>query len=164
MNIVLAIVILLAYIIFTCKRRGGVPSSLSASVFSLPYKLRWLWTVTLLAVCFLCLMPWPWSYLDKVSENTQFLAFIAIAALAFVGGAPLVKDRQDIAYKVHCSAAVICAVSSQAVLVFNRPLLLLLWLPWLYWFVWQTRDRVWQTQTFWGEMVCFGSTFIYCMI
>lgn len=130
-------------------------------MFALPHRKRWIWTVVLYAVCFLCLMPWPWSYLDKVSENTQFLAFIAIAALAFVGAAPLVKDNQTLAYKVHCTAAIICGVCSQLVLIFNQPWLLLLWLPWLYWFVFKTRNEIWQTQTFWAEMVCFGSTFVF---
>ena len=162
MNILFAAIILLVYTLVLCKRIGDVPPSLSASVFAMPQSRRWIWTVVLYAVCFLCLMPWPWSYLDKVSENTQFLAFIAIAALAFVGAAPLVKDNQTLAYKVHCTAAIVCAVCSQLVLVFNNAWLLLLWLPWIYWFVWKTRSSVWETQTFWAEMVCFASTLIFC--
>ena len=119
MNILLATIILLVYTLILCKKIGGVPPSLSASVFALQENRRWIWTAVLYGVCFLCLMPWPWSYLDKVSENPQFLAFIAIAALAFVGAAPLVKDKADITYKVHCVSAVICAVCSQLVLAFN---------------------------------------------
>lgn len=97
MNIVLAIIILLGYTIALCIKGGGVPSSLSASVFDLPKGKRWIWTVVLFAVCFLC-VP---TYVEVTSENTQFLAFIAIAALAFVGAAPLVADKTDLAYKVH---------------------------------------------------------------
>ena len=140
MNILFAAIILLVYTLVLCKRIGDVPPSLSASVFAMPQSRRWIWTVVLYAVCFLCLMPWPWSYLDKV------------------------KDNQTLAYKVHCTAAIVCAVCSQLVLVFNNAWLLLLWLPWLYWFVWKTRSSVWETQTFWAEMVCFGSTLIFCAI
>lgn len=112
MNILIAITILLVYTIALCIKGGGIPASLSASVFSLPQSKRWIWTVLLALVCFLC-VP---TYIEKTGENTQFLAFTAIAALAFVGGAPLVKDKSDIAYKVHCVAAVVCALCSQLVL------------------------------------------------
>ena len=144
MNIVIAIIILLGYTIAICIKGGGVPSSLSASVFNLPKNQRWIWTVVLYAVVFLC-VP---TYLDKVGENTQFLAFIAIAALAFVGAAPLVADKTDLAYKVHCVAAVVCAVCSQLVLVFNQPWLLVCWVPFVFAFVWITKDHPWKNVTF----------------
>ena len=160
MNIVLAIIILLVYTIALIIKGGGVPSSLSASVFDLPKGKRWIWTVVLFAVCFLC-VP---TYVEVTSESTRFLAFIAIAALAFAGAAPLVADKTDIAYKVHCVAAVVCAVCSQLVLVFNQPWLLLCWVPWLIVFVWITKDRPWNNLTFWAEMVCFGSTFAFCLL
>ena len=155
MNIVIAIIILLGYTIALCIKGGGVPSSLSASVFDLPKSQRWIWTVVLYGVVILA-MP---TYMDKVSQNTQFLALLAMAGLAFVGAAPLVKDHQELAYKVHCWAAVICAVCSQMVLVFNQPWLLLCWVSWAAAF-----HRPWRTQTFWGEMVCFVSTFAFCLI
>lgn len=168
MNIVLAIIILLGYTIALCWKGGGVPSSLSASVFDLPKGQRWIWTVVLYAVCFCVLVPFGSggvSFLDKVSENTQFLAFIAIAALAFVGAAPLVADKTDLAYKVHCVAAVVCAVCSQLVLVFNQPWLLFCWFPFVVAFVYMWAAHfAWRTKTFWAEMVCFGSTFIFCLI
>lgn len=171
MNIVIAIIILLGYTIALCIKGGGVPSSLSASVFDLPKGKRWIWTVVLYAVCILVLFPFglPYgvSFLDKVSENTQFLAFIAMVGLAFVGAAPLVADKTDMAYKVHCFAAVLCAVSSQLVLVFNQPLFLVFWIPWLFCFVdlWRGKQlSTWTTKVFWAKMVCFGSTFAFCLI
>lgn len=167
MNIILAIIILLGYTIALCIKGGGVPSSLSASVFDLPKGQRWIWTVVLYAVCFCVLVPFGSggvSFLDKVSENTQFLAFIAIAALAFVGAAPLVADKTDLAYKVHCVAAVVCAVCSQLVLVFNQPWLLDCWFPWVGYLVYMAIDKKhWTTKVFWAEMVCFGSTFAFCL-
>ena len=171
MNIVIAIIILLGYTIALCIKGGGVPSSLSASVFDLPKSKRWIWTVMLYAVCFCVLVPFGWhsvSFLDKVSGDTQFLAFIAIAALAFVGAAPLVADKADLAYKVHCGAAVVCAVCSQLVLVFNQPWLLLCWIPWVGCFAISLFSKnihyKWNTKVFWAEMVCFGSTFVFCLI
>ena len=162
MNIVIAIIVLLAYTIALCIKGGGIPPSLSASVFDLKQSMRWIWTVVLAAVCFLC-VP---TYIEKTGENTQFLAFIAIAALAFVGGAPLVIDTKDIAYKVHCVAAAVCALCSQLVLVFNQPWLLLCWFPWALEEFIETDlfEKRWITQVFWVEMVCFANTFLYCII
>ena len=168
MNIVLAIIILLMYTVALIIKGGGVPSSLSASVFDLPKNQRWIWTVMLYAVCFCVMVPFGSggvSFLDKVSGDTQFLAFIAIAALAFVGAAPLVADKTDLAYKVHCVAAVVCAVCSQLVLVFNQPCLLFCWFPFVVAFVYMWAAHfAWRTKTFWAEKVCFGSTFIFCLI
>ena len=165
MNIIIAIVILAVYTLVLIMIGGQIPSSLSASVFSLPMSKRWIWTVVLAAVCFLC-VP---TYVCKAGDNTQFLAFIAIAALAFVGAAPLVKDKTDLAYKVHCVAAVICAVCSQLVLVFNIPegSVICLWMPFIIALIIKTNAwdfSKWHTMMFWAEMVCFVSTFAFCLI
>ncbi len=161
MNTICAIIILAGYTLMMIKAGGKVPSSLSASVFDLPYNKRWIWSVVIFLVCFLC-VP---TYIDKVSENTKFLAFIAIAGLAFVGAAPLVKDKDDIAYKVHCVGAIICAVCSQLVLIFNQPLLLLGWIPFIAYEAWRFRNaRKWRTEVFWGEQECFANTFAFCLL
>jgi hypothetical protein len=162
MNIVIAIIVLLAYTIALCIKGGGIPPSLSASVFDMKQSVQWIWTAVLAAVCFMC-VP---TYIEKTGENTQFLAFISIAALVFVGGAPLVEDTKDIAYKVHCVAALVCAACSQLVLVFNQPWLLLCWFPWAVAEFIETDifEKRWITQVFWAEMVCFANTFSYCII
>ncbi len=162
MNIILAIVILAGYTVGMIIKGKRVPASLSASVFDLKESQRWIWTVVLCAVVFLC-VP---TIIERTKEETQFLAFLAIGALGFVGAAPLVRDTTDIAYKVHCVAAGICAGCSQLMLVFNEPWLLLCWVPWVVAFVWiitKTHAR-WRTMVFWGEMVCFGNTFAYCLM
>lgn len=160
MNIVIAILILLVYTLVMIKIGGSIPPSLSASVFNIPTNKRWIWTVILFAVCFLC-VP---TYIEKTDINTQFLSFLSIGGLAFVGAAPLVKFSDDeMQFKVHKVGAIVCAACSQLVLVFNCPWLLLLWIPFTaYGFVngWKT----WKTMIFWGEMVCFSGTFIYCLI
>jgi hypothetical protein len=161
-NILIAIAILLAYVLSMIKDEGCIPSSLSVTVFSMEKKDRWIWCLVIWAVVFICLP----TYICKVGENTKFLAFLAMAGLLFVGGAPLViKSEDKMQYFVHCGAAVVCAVCSQLVLVFNQPLLLLAWVPWVVAFVWITKDSPrWRTMTFWGEMVCFANTFTFCLI
>lgn len=170
MNIVLAIIILLGYTISLCIKGGRIPSSLSASVFNLPTNKRWIWTVVLYSVYFLVLypvdiLPYSVSILDKASENTRFLIFIAVAALAFVGAAPLVKDKTDLAYKVHCVSAVISAVASQIFLGFNNWIILLLWIPFIFAFsIYYNKKANFRTKVFWAEQVCFSGIFVYCLI
>ena len=160
MNILIAIVILAVYTLSMIKDEGRIPSSLSATVFSMEKKDRWIWCLVIWAVVFICLP----TYIDKVGDNTKFLAFLAMAGLLFVGGAPLVMKSEDkMQYWVHCGAAVVCAVCSQIVLVFNQPWLLLAWVPFVvagFIIGWKR----WSTMTFCGEMVCFGNTFAFCMI
>lgn len=162
MNILIAIAILLAYMLSMIKDEGRIPSSLSATVFSMEKKDRWIWCLVIWAVVFICLP----TYIDKTGENTKFLAFLAMAGLLFVGGAPLVlKDEDRMQYLVHCGAAVVCAVCSQLVLVFNLPWLLLAWVPYIgYWAASLYYKDKFRTNVFWAEMVCFTNTFTFCLI
>lgn len=160
--VILAIITLGIYTVSIIRKGGIVPSSLSASVFILPYGRRWIWSAVIFAVCFLCISP----YVTKTGEQTQFLAFLSIAGLLFVGGAPLVRSWQDnLQFQVHQWGAILCAACSQLVLVFNCPYLLLCWTPFVAYEAWRFINYLkWRTEVFWGEMVCFASTFIYCLI
>ena len=142
------------------KIGGSIPPSLSASVFNIPTNKHCIWTVVLFAVCFLC-VP---TYIEKTSENTQFLAFLAIAGLAFVGAAPLVKFSDDeMQFRVHEIGAVVCAACSQLVLAFNNAWLLLMWIPFIM-FGCIVGFNMWREKIFWAEMVCFSNTFAFCLI
>lgn len=160
-QITITFLTLLVYIVVLSIYGGRIPPSLSDSVFYLKQEKRWIWTLFLFIFSFLTI---PVA-IEVADENTKFLAFLAIAALAFVGAAPLVRDTSDIAYKVHCWAAAICAACSQLLLLFNSYWFLLLWVPWgitLLWF--KCRSQKWRTMVFWGEMVCFTDTLIFCLI
>ena len=145
------------------KIGGSISPSLSASVFNIPTNKRWIWTVVLFAVCFLC-VP---TYIEKTDINTQFLSFLSIGGLAFIGAAPLVKISDDeMQFRVHKGGAIICAACSQLVLAFNCPWLLLLWILYIIAFIKLNdfRAKGWNTKIFWAEMVCFSNTFIFCLI
>ena len=157
--ITIAAVLLIAYTVALCVN-NGIPRSLSASVFFLPRNGAWIWTAVIAAVA-LALAP----VLIGTAHRAQFLAFLACAGLLFVAGCPLVKDKGDMAYRVHLVAAIVCAVCAMGLVACNRPLLLLLWLPWLGVFIWKTKGvSTWPTQTFWAEMTCFAITFIYAYL
>lgn len=145
------------------KIGGSIPPSLSASVFNIPTNKRWIWTVILFVVCFLC-VP---TYIEKTDINTQFLSFLSIGGLAFVGAASLVKFSDDkMQFRVHEVGAIVCAACSQLVLVFNCPWLLLLWIPYIISFIKLNdfRAKGWNAKIFWAEMVCFSNTFTFCLI
>ena len=155
MNILLAFIILLVYTLYVIRLGGTIPPSLSESIFTLPRKRYWTWTATMFAVCILC-MP---SVIENTSTNTQFLAFIAVAAIGFVGAAPLCKYKDDkLQFNVHEKSAIIAGVLSQIVVFLNRPMLLALWFIYGAFF-----KKMTKTKLFWAEVVCFISTFLYCL-
>ena len=155
MNILLAFIILLVYTLYVIRLGGSIPPSLSESIFDVPYEKRWTWTATMFAVCVLC-MP---TIIENTSTNTQFLAFFAVAAIAFVGAAPLCKYKEDtLQFNVHEKAALVAGVLSQVVVFLNRPMLLALWVIYATFF-----KKMTKTKLFWAEVVCFISTFLYCL-
>ena len=159
--ITISLVLLIAYTATLCVVNKQIPSSLSSTVFFLPPTGAWLWTVVIAAVIF-NLAP---VLIGTTRESFQFLAFLASAGLLFVAGCPLVKDKGDMAYRVHCASAVVCAVSAMTLVAVSVPWLMLGWIPWLAVFLWQTRSHHdWRTQIFWAEMTCFLITYAYVYI
>ena len=92
--------------------RFGIPKSISESYYLLG-KMGWLFQVTLFSVAFL-VVP---TLIDRSSESTRFLAFLACMGLAFVGAAPLFKRKLD--GKVHYISAAMCCGGLVLWQVFN---------------------------------------------
>lgn len=107
----ISIVILSYYLAFVIAK-FGIPKSISETYYLLG-KMGWLFQVTLFSVAFL-VVP---TLIDMSSENTQFLAFLACAGLAFVGAAPLFKRKFD--GKVHYVSAAMCCGGLVLWQVFN---------------------------------------------
>ena len=129
MNVFIAILILLVYILTLIKIGGSTPPSLSVSIFNLPINKHWIWTVVIFTICIL-IVP---TYIEKADINTQFLSFLSIGGLGFVGAVPLVKLKNDVLqFKVHEIGAIICAICSQLVLIFNYPIFLCSWIILLF--------------------------------
>lgn len=159
--IIFATSLLIAYIVAFCIRHETIPDSLSASVFYMPKTCIWAWTIVIAAVT-LSLAP---ILISSVSESTMFLAFLTAAGLLFVAGAPLEKDKSELAYKVHCGGAIVCAIASQILITLNSPILLLCWIPWvIYYAISELREVVWRRSVFFAEMTCFFNTILYCFL
>lgn len=166
MNIIIAIVILIAYTITLCIIGKRIPNSLSASVFTLSNKLKWIWTAIIIAICFLC-VP---TFVDKCAGITKYFAFASICGLTVVGGIPLVKIKDDkLQHILHTCGAIICAICSQVAIGYNNPWLLFIWcaFPIIFGIYVKTTNctwKTWKTKIFWAEMICFINTFIFCLI
>lgn len=106
-----SMVIIFGYLAFVVAK-FGIPKSISDTYYLLG-KMGWLFQVTLFSVAFL-VVP---TLIDKSSENTQFLAFLACAGLAFVAAAPLFK--MELEGRVHYVSAAICCVGLVLWQVFN---------------------------------------------
>ena len=161
MNIIIAIIILLAYTIFACAYGHKIPKSLSTSVYQLPAWGRPVWTAVLVVIAFL-MVP---SFIDATADYFRVLAFIACASLGFVAGSPLtVKSKMGMGLAVHAWGAIICGIASQLAIALTAPLYLLCWLPFLGYFVYVKANHLtFRTALFWAEMTAFFTTFFFCL-
>lgn len=131
-----------------------IPESISQTVFLLPRKGQWAFTIVMWLVGFL-LLP---VLLEKVSEQTQFLAFLMVAGIGFVGAAPLVAKEKN---TIHYVFAVIAGITSQLLVALNQPLLLLTWFLYIgYNLVAKDVSR----NLFWVEVLCMLNIFALCLI
>ena len=159
MNLLIGISLLFGYIIGMSIRYKTIFSSISSTVYYLKNPCKIAWTIVVCATVFL-IAP---SLIGAFTGISQILAFFTAAGLLFVGGAPLVPNKTELSYKIHCGGAIFCAISSQILVAIEMPILLLMWIPIilvkLYFVV---KKKEWKTMVFFSELVCFISTFILC--
>lgn len=114
---ILSMTFLGSYVAKCVWASGALPTSVSETFYKLCHKRHFLtatWggALTLLA-----------PMLSASGDGTEFLAFLAVAGLLFVGAAPNFKSRQE-GY-VHTAGAVTLLACSVAWLALNRPACLL---------------------------------------
>ena len=156
---ILSFIILAAYTIGMCVYLKKIPSSLSMTAFYLSKQQRLLWFAAMWSVTFF-VAP---ALIGKTSGMTQCLAFISAGSLLIVGACPLIPGNEEIDYKLHCIAAILCAVASQLILLLSdKWWLLLAWVPFIVYAI-KKKDK-WKQRTFWAEMLCFFLIFIYVFL
>ena len=154
---ILSMAVLAAYTVALCKRCCKIPQTLSQSVFYLPTGWRWLWCVVIWLSGFM-IAP---AIMEVSSDHTRFVAFFAVGALLFVGATPLVRDKEDLSFKVHSVAAVVCGVASQVWLMLNSSLITAVMIA-AFWVL--CYFRVFKISVFLAEMVCFATIYAKCII
>lgn len=120
-----SLLLAVAFLAFAAWRLGGLPESISATVWALPRGgWRWLWAVWLWAVAITAFAPMV-ELMD--AHSLGILGFLPMVLLGFVGAMPLFVAEQRQAHNVLGVAA---GVASQ----FGPALLCMEWL-WLWWII-----------------------------
>ena len=85
--LIFAIILLVLYVGIVIWKKKELPKSISHMVYDLPKGgWRWIWTIWLWTVV-ICVAP---SLIEALSGSAfQFVGFLAIASLLFVGAIPL---------------------------------------------------------------------------
>jgi hypothetical protein len=146
----ISLVIIAVYLGWYLKSYG-VPESISQTVFKLPHEI--IFTLVMWAVAGLNIA----QMLERCSDETQFLAFLTMAGILFVGAAPLGKDCDE---RVHIGGALFFGICSQIMIALNAPLLLLAWLPCVWWLIKSAGSHF----KFWMEVTCIVDLLIFCLL
>lgn len=120
--LILGLVILISYSVFSGLLIGRLPVSLSETYYELKrVRKGWIFVLTLLVTAMTLLPIW----LDRTSESWyQFAVFLACSATIFVAFSPNYKF--GIERKVHYISAYIAGVSVVLYHIFNGTLLILM--------------------------------------
>jgi len=153
-SLVIASIITIALYVGAMAITGRrIPESISSTVFLLPRNGQWVFTLVMWLVGFL-LMP---VLMEKVSEQTQFVAFIMIAGILFVGASPLVLKEKN---TIHYVCAAIAGIASQLLVALTQPLLLLTWFLYIgYTLMAEDVSR----NLFWVDVLCMLNIFALCL-
>lgn len=151
--VVIAITVIVLYVGAMIYTGRQIPESISQTVFVLPRKGQWLFTVVMWVVGFL-LMP---VLMEKVSEQTQFIAFLMVSGILFVGASPLVLKEKN---TIHYVFAAVAGIASQLLVALNQPLLLLLWFLYIGYTL-LAKDG--SKNLFWVEVSCMLTVFAFCL-
>ena len=135
----------------------GTPHSLSATYYSLNYKFTFS-LILILAVAF--------SFNEFMTpEKWQFLPFLFLSGILFVGFAPDFRS-DNLTDRVHTGAAIISLIASQIWVGIVNPFALILWSVILIYFLIKYKEqksikKVFENTNikFWSEIVMLLTTF-----
>lgn len=156
-SIIVATVIFVAYNAVSLAI-FGIPSSLSMTYYLYKEKRNKGWFFPLMMYAVVGFMMPAWITMSEGSDF-QFLAFLAPAAIAFVGTAPRFKS-DDLENVVHTTAAIVAAICSLAWVAVITPY----WWMILVWFGFIALASILTSSyksclVYWLEQVAFGATF-----
>lgn len=119
----LSVLCITAYTAAVCIKFKGVPSSISATFYSLQHKYWFCATMWLTAGL---LMP---AILEVTPGCYQFTAFLACVGMFLVGAAPNFRD--GLGRPVHLTGAILCILFSQVWVLLTCPWMMLVWVAYL---------------------------------
>ena len=156
-SIIVATCIYVAYNAI-CLALFGIPESLSNTYYLYKEKGNKGWLFPLMMYAVVAFMMPAWITMSEGSDF-QFLAFLAPAAIAFVGTAPAFKS-DDLENVVHTTAAIVAAICSLAWVAVITPYwwMILVWFGYIALVVILTSSYK-SCLVYWLEQVAFGATF-----
>ena len=96
---VLGFVILFAYIIYIICKDKRIPESISATVYSLDSRNRWIYTIVVFIAAFL-IVPHLFEITSVI--GIEYMAYLTILGMLGTGADPLVHGEKNIVH--YCSA------------------------------------------------------------
>lgn len=150
--VITAMAVIALYVVAMIYTGKQIPESISQTVFLLPRKGQWVFTVVMVMVSFL-LMP---VLFEKVSDSTRFIAFFMSAGILGVGVAPLMLKEKN---TIHYVFAAVSGIASQLLVALNQPLLLLIWFLYIGYTL-LAKDG--SKNLFWVEVLCMLNIFVLC--
>lgn len=152
---VISFLIFVAYVIMVLGYLTYIPASLSETYYLLPGGVKHLFPAMLWTVSFL-LLP---KALDVTPPEWQFLIFLALAAIVFVGAAPEFHDPQE--GKTHTVAAYAAAILGIAWAVIAADGFFYLVLSFIVACLAANATRTVKSGlTFWLELIAFSTVYI----
>jgi len=151
--VIIAIAVISLYLGAMIYADRQIPESISQTVYVLPRKGQWLFTIVIWVMCFL-LTP---VLMQVSSDSTRFLVFLMAAGLLGVGAMPLVAKEKNTA---HYVCAAIAGIASQALVALNQPLCMFLWSMYVGYTLF-AKDG--SRNMFWVQISCMLSVFTYCL-
>lgn len=146
-------VVIFLYSAYIWWKRREMPQSISATVYDLDIKRKWVFTAVMFLVAFM-IVP---QMIERASEGTKFLAFLTCVGILGVGADPLCHKEK---HPIHYASAILMGISSQLLVGINTPLTLLTWIPYVVYTLYQTNGT---KNMFLGEMSMLANVVIYAL-
>jgi len=160
MDLVIVSSLFLAYVIAFCIHHKGIPNSLYGQVMDLEGLCRTMWIIV---VALLSAVLGSF-FISNSSDLSLILAIVACVASLTTALIPLDKKNSFISHKDFKIASIVAAISSQATVLVNKPLLLLAcWTPWvLLYLLNKTIHYRWNKKEFFIEITFWITVIVYC--
>lgn len=150
-SFILGYVILGLYIGYVIYKDRKIPQSISATVYSLEDKNKWLFT-TIMFITAILIAPQLFEILS--STNYTILSFLASFGIMCVGADQLVKEKKNI---IHYLGAVIMGIATQLIVWLTIPSMFLLWISYVVYTMYMD-NGYWNM--FFAEMVMMTMLFV----
>lgn len=122
---ILGFIILFAYILYIIWKDKKIPVSISATVYSLDTKNKWIYTIVILLSAFLIA---PHLFTITSTIGIEILAYFTIVGMLGVGACPLIYGEKN---TLHYACAILMGSSSQIISYLLCPYTMFLWLPYV---------------------------------